>query len=378
MKDNKFIKEYFDKEYNKENNLKAILLEVKNKQAIGKNKILKMVATFVIAIGLTASVVCAGTIVYEKVFKKPQKIENFIKELEVTQEDLKTIISESEAIEKAKESIKRYGITINDEEIINIEKLKNPNYDEISYTIKTKDMLQVNINATTGKLKGFWREEQYSAKELEEFTTTKNNIIEVAKSKLKEYGFSDEYELSYISSNNQDDEEKSYFWYLWFSKKYDGLFNIEESVSMTIIPQINFVKSLSVTEEPFENNTIIIKEQQAIKIAKEKDNQINKEGYKTRTIKSELAIKPITPDVYLKENGLSYGNESKILEDGTIYNYNTYKMNGKMRKVYVIEISYENRPFGQTRKYYIDATTGEVIGGEDIFDLLELKTMDGH
>ena len=44
-------------------------------------------------------------------------------------------------------------------------------------------------------------------------------------------------------------------------------------------------------------------------------------------------------------------------------------MNGKARKVYTVEFSYEGRPFNQTRTYYVDTTTGEVVGGEDIFDL---------
>ena len=53
-------------------------------------------------------------------------------------------------------------------------------------------------------------------------------------------------------------------------------------------------------------------------------------------------------------------------------NLDRLKRNGKLRKVYVVEIIYLNRPFGQTRKYYIDSTTKEVVGGEDIYDLLKL------
>lgn len=73
--------------------------------------------------------------------------------------------------------------------------------------------------------------------------------------------------------------------------------------------------------------------------------------------------------MYLKENNLENGNETVTLEDGSTYSYNTYKMNGRVRKAYEISISYENRPFGIPRTYYVDCTTGEVIGGEDIFDL---------
>ena len=42
-----------------------------------KNRRGKMVATFMLAIGLTASVVFAGTMVYEKVFKEPKKYETY-------------------------------------------------------------------------------------------------------------------------------------------------------------------------------------------------------------------------------------------------------------------------------------------------------------
>ena len=41
-----------------------------------KNQIGKMVATFLLATGLTAGVVFAGTMVYESVFKEPKKYED--------------------------------------------------------------------------------------------------------------------------------------------------------------------------------------------------------------------------------------------------------------------------------------------------------------
>ena len=94
----------------KDNNLnKRILKKVETKIAISnfekedtnmtKSKILKMVATFVLTIGITTSLVYAGSKVYEKIFKEPEKIENFIEELKVSEEDLKNIITEQEAIE---------------------------------------------------------------------------------------------------------------------------------------------------------------------------------------------------------------------------------------------------------------------------------------
>ncbi len=66
---------------------KKILKKVTRKIAISnlekeetrmfKNKIGKMVATFAIVSGLTVSVVFAGTMVYERVFKEPKKYESY-------------------------------------------------------------------------------------------------------------------------------------------------------------------------------------------------------------------------------------------------------------------------------------------------------------
>ena len=329
---------------------------------------LKFVATFVLSIGLTVSIVYAGGVIYEKVFKEPEKIENYIEELKVTQEDLNSIITEQEAINSAKQEIKKYELEIKDNEIIKTEIQKAPNYDEITYMIETSN-LKVFIDADTGNLRSFYLDDGYSLEEIEKLTSSREEIIKVGEEKLKEYGFGEEYKLSYISCNNNDDESKAYLWYLWFSKEYDGLFNEAETVNMTIIPKVNLVTALSITNEPFENNPIEISMEEAVNIAREKDKIINTENYKEKSFTANLAIKRMNPEVYLKENGLTNGNETTILEDGTEYSYNTYKMNGKARKVYTVEFSYEDKPFNQTRTYYVDVTTGEVVGGEDIFDL---------
>lgn len=334
-----------------------------------KFNILKFVATFVVTMGVSIGIVYAGGVIYEKIFTKPEKIENYIEELKVNEEDLNNMISEEKAINIAKEEIKKYGLSLKDEDIIETLIEKSPNYDEITYLIKTNN-LQISINAVTGKFKSFWLDDNYTTEEIEKLTSSKEEIIKAAKEKLKEYGISDEYKLSYISSNLME-EEKSYLWYLWFSKEYDGLFNEAETVNMTIIPKVNQVISFSITDEHFDNNEIVITKEEAINIAKEKDKIINTKNYIVKNVDAELAIKRVNPEVYLKENGLDNGNETVTLEDGTTYSYNAYKMNGRARKVYIITVSYEDRPFNQNRKYYVDCTTGEIIGGEDIFDIEE-------
>ena len=341
----------------------------KEEKPMSKQKVLKMVAMFVVIIGLLASLTYAGSVIYEKIFKEPEKIENYIDELKVTQEDLSNVISKEEAVNKAKEELKRYKIDLDVNKIQSVELEKNPNYDEITYIISLSKTEQFFINARTGVLNYFCVDEFLSLEELEKCTSTREDVLEQAKLKLKEYGYDEnEYKISYVNSNNGDDENKSYLWYIWFSKEYDGVFNEYQSISMTFIPKINMVQSLSISDEPFDNNEIKITMEQAIDIAKEKDKIINSENYIQKGVDAKLEIVRVNPEVYLKENGLENGNKVATLEDGSTYSYYEYKMNGRVRKAYKVTISYENRPLGLTRTYYVDVTTGEVIGAEDIFD----------
>ncbi len=341
----------------------------KEEKPMNITKVLKMAAMFVVIIGLVAGVTYAGSIVYEKVFKEPEKIENYIDELKVNEEDLSKIISKDEAVDNAVEELKRYKIDLDKNNLENIELQKSPNYDSITYVMSTKNKDSIFVDAYTGVLRSFYIDDGLSLEEVEKCTSNRDEIIKQAQEKMKEYGYSDEYKISNISCNISDNEEKAYMWYITFSKKYDGIFNEYQSINMTIIPKINRVTSLSINNEPFDDNPIEISMEEAINIAKEKDNVINSENYIKSGVESELAIVRVNPQVYLKENNLENGNQTITLEDGTTYSFNTYKMNGRVRRAYKVSILYENRPFGIPRTYYVDSTTAEVIGGEDIFDL---------
>ena len=371
------IKEYFEKEYNANSNLQKILSNITNEKKKNMNKynLLKMVATFIIVIGITAGVVYAGSIVYEKVFKKPEKIENYIEKIEINEEDLKNIISEEEAKRKAIQGIKRFGIEVSEEDITNIFLDKSmPNIYSLLYTITISDgEMYIDIDALTGEFTGFNIsniDTKFTGHQLmEEYATTKENVKDAVKEKKQEYRFGDEYELVELSNGTENDEEKSGFWYASFAKKYDGIVNKYQSVSIAIIPTINYVYLVNIQDVAFENNPIVINEKEAIKIAKKVDKKINTEKYKTDKITASLSIEYMNGEVYLKENGMVEGDKVITLEDGTTLQYNIYKASQEIRKVYVVEVSYKNRPDERPRKYYVDTTTGEIVGGENIFDL---------
>ena len=73
-----------------------------------KRNLLKMVATFVLTIGMTFGLVYAGNVVYEKIWKEPEayKISQ-----EITEEEKAQCISETEAEEIAKAYLKKIGYT---------------------------------------------------------------------------------------------------------------------------------------------------------------------------------------------------------------------------------------------------------------------------
>ena len=371
------IKEYFEKEYNANSNLQKILSKITNEKRnnMNKNKLLKMVATFIIAIGLTAGVVYAGSIIYEKVFKEPEIIENYIEKIEINEDDLKNIISEEEAKKKAVDGIKRFGIEISEEDITDVFLDKAvPNVYSLLYTITVLDgEMYIDVDALTGKFEGFNIgniDTKFTGSQLmEEYATTKENVIDVVKEKKKEYGFGDEYELVELTNGTGDDEKKSEFWFATFAKKYDGIVNRYQSVAISIIPTINYVYLVNIQDIAFENNPIVISEEEAIKIAKKIDKKVNNEKYKINKVTAILSIEYMNGEVYLKENGMDDGERTITLEDGSILQYNVYKASQEIRKVYVVEVSYKNRPDERPRKYYVDATTGEIVGGENIFDL---------
>ena len=128
----------------------------------------------------------------------------------------------------------------------------------ITYVISTKNKDNFFVDANSGDLRIFYIDDGLSLEEVEKCTSSREDILEQAKIKMKEYGYGDEYKISYVNCNNSDDEEKAYMWYITFAKEYDGIFNEYQSVTMTIIPKINKVTQLSIKNEPFDNNEIKI------------------------------------------------------------------------------------------------------------------------
>ncbi len=190
-----------------------------------------------------------------------------------------------------------------------------------------------------------------------------------------------EYELISLKRNGEDKE--AYIWYADFYKKYGDLINPAEKICIGWVPTINGLYSLSIDSNAFENNEQKIAREDAIKIATEKDKQIEK-GKTIKETKAEIRIKQMNENVYLREkfkeeyeNGTLNmekieENTYKLKEDAV-----AYKTEERVRKVWCVVVYYDiDRANARSSyTYYVDSTTGEIIGGQMYDDFHSEKAL---
>lgn len=336
-----------------------------------QKSLLKMVATFVLAIGITGGLVYAtGTAVYEKIWKDP---ESYKLTQEITEEEKAKCISQEEAEKIGNDYLKKIGL---DEETIknlNLEKnlLENEN---IWYLNSEK--VTITIDAETGKIKSVsiptW---EYTIPK--NFGITREEARKTAWQLLEKYRPEDDtgdYKMVSLVRNMETDEA-SYIWYATFQKQYGDLINEEEEIKIGWVPTINGLYCLSFKSNPYENNEEKITKEEAIQIAVQKDKEIETNKTITGT-KAEIRIRQMNAQVYLRENDkeqyekgiLSYmektgENTYKLKEDAVFY-----QTEERVRKVWCVVVEYDDKT---SYTYFVDCTTGEIIGGAMFDNLIQ-------
>lgn len=140
----------------------------------------------------------------------------------------------------------------------------------------------------------------------------------------------DSYELNYVE---QFDDE---IWRASFVKSYGEYINKGESVNFSFSPQNNEIVTLAINKIIYENNEIVINREDAIKIA---------EKYLEKSVATEMEIYMdiVHPNYFLQN----------LKGDASLYKNIPIE-----RLAYVAKFNNE-----ASSEIYIDATTGEVIGG---------------
>lgn len=381
---------------------KNVLKRVKRKIAISnfekeeekmfKNKIGKMVATFMLVTGLTASVVFAGTMVYEKVFKELKKYESY-EELvqdskdsqgsqEITKEDELKAVNMEGAIVEANKFLNKLGIK--DQEFVTKELKKNYIMGaELVYYFTTDTNLNkgihVGINAENGKCVCFSDENLKYTKLIadqlnkEEAIKKANEIYGLFGLKENQYKINQVEEEPYYFQNN----EVVNYWYVTYYKVYGEALNQFERVEIRFAMVDNQLKVYSAFIEnenvEYKDNPVQITKQEAEKIALEQDKKITDNEVDWITTKQQ--IRQINSWIYLLEKNKGKYPELKeeAKEDGSTVKYYEYQtVQNTARKVWTVNIHYKQGEPDQNneKKYnaksiFVDVTTGEVIGGSD-------------
>ena len=358
-----------EKVFQKTRNKIAISNLSKENIEVPKRNWCKMVASFIVAICCTGGLAFGANSVIEKIWKEPQ---SYTLNDEISEEEKAQCISEQEAEEIGNSYLKQIGFTDDTIKSLNLQKEFNSN-DNIWSMSSEKATLR--IDGITGKIK-YIQIPTWEYKIPYNYGITRVEARKVAWELLEKYKPADdegEYEMVTLRRNMETDEG-SYIWYVDFYKKYGDLLNENEAISIGWVPIINGLYSLSFKTDKYENNSQVISKEDAIKIAVEKDNKIETVKQIINT-KAELKIKQMNENVYLRENykeeyetgrlniEKTGENTYKIKEDAVFY-----ETEGRVRKVWCIVVEYEVPENSENRMssytYYVDSTTGEIIGGE--------------
>lgn len=340
-----------------------IVMEKKTKS------VFKTVVTAIAGIILSTGAVFAGTKVYETIWRTPKKIQfssgNFE---EITEESKKENISEEEAKKIAIEKLNQIGFNA---DIVGTNHYKAEiGSDKIMYRFNTSDNYEITIDGQTGEFCDLWNNNKNIQDRSIEIT--QDEAISIANKYYKLFGYKEkEYEISRIWSNNNQGsgEGNGYKIDIVYNKKYGELFNPYESIWVSVESKDKDIDCFSVDNIPFDNNEVVVTEQEAVDIALKEDEKIKTN--KVESTKAKLMVVKMNADAYDRIN-----NTDKYYKEMQTPNYPVeertyYKIDDKIRKAWVVVINYEDNFENDVAKrytegaysYFVDSTTGEIIGG---------------
>ena len=328
---------------------------------------LKLIASVCIITFITSGVVLAGGKAVEKIWKEPQRVTMDYKENNNNDMTKENIMSEEEARKKGKEILEKFGYK--NDKIKTIKLVNNSENYDLIWFIKTEQNISISFDAKGEELFSI-SDDNVLYKDIEKYRTTKKEAEKTAKELAKKYGYNTE-QYSYTEvSSNLESERYSYIWIVTFYKEYDGIKNPYESIQVTFVPKINQICGLSVVNKKFENNPVEITKEQAKEIALKEEQKISTK-YEIKNIETELKIVSMNGAAYHRTNNYEQLQEQTSSEDYPYEQIAFYRTDTRIRKAWKVKIIYdvpdkideEYNTNDEDFSYFIDVTTGEVIGG---------------
>ena len=362
--DEQYVNEIFHK-YSKIKNTKEEKLYKKNIIVSPINSSFRTITMILSWITLTGCVAYATNFVIDKVFKEP-RITTYQESISVNEEEKKELITEEQAKEFAEKELKdRFNKIPGD--ITKTELRKDYICYEPRWIICYNNQMSVELDALTGKIKSLT---DFSIDDTKIASTfNREESKKVAIELYNSLGYEGQnYELADFKSNVISDDANLYT--ADFSRKYNDINNPYQTIRITFIPEEKQIVTFNWFNYEFDNNEQIITKEQAIEIAKNKENELDSSNLKISNIDAKLEIVKMNGYVYSQENPINnIENETKISDSTKIVkfkdenDYEVYVIEPRTRFAWNVQIKYESE-FEMIANYYVDTTTGEIIGGE--------------
>ena len=339
----------------------------------------KIIITIVSFLTVTSGIAFASYTVYEKIWKEPKKYatsDNYLNSLpskEISEDEKRNLITENDAKNIALNFLNKLGY---ENQTINSIELKRDYSQPMDsyYMAKTESDyekgLMVLIDSKNGYIE-YFNDLDLKYKDLNQDIITEEQAKQIAIDTYEKLELNkNDYELYSIKKDEYVFENNTKtLWGATFLKKENNVYNKYENFSVAFIVVDNKIMydtiNISKSTEKV-NNPIIIKEESAIEIAKNKELEFT--NTEITNIKSELSIE--------KMNTLVYQLEYEI------YDTMDLQIEENIRNVWKVSIEHKNKKDfniysnpnqfmkeNLNKEFYIDATTGEIIGGKFIENL---------
>lgn len=344
--------------------LKIAISKIRNEEkAMKKNKIYK-IATVACFMFVFTGVAFAAQNVIEMIWKEPEIIEK--PTTEITEESKKENITEEQAKEIAINKLAEIGFNSN---IIPTNHYKDIETDEVTYRFLNEDNYEISIKGKNGEFYDLWNQnENIQDKNV---LITVDEAIQVANETCKLFGYNpEEYSIAKVRvTNDENDNSKpGYRFSFVFSNKKDDIYNPYNTIDIIIESKNKEFILFRVTQKTFEGNEILITEEEAIQIALNADSKIV--SNKIVETKAKQMIVKTNADAFKRLTDIkNYYDE--IYYKHSIDEREYYKVDERVRNAWVVVITYEDIFDGDIKRrytesqysYFVDCTTGEIIGG---------------
>lgn len=353
---------------------------VESRKLIMKLNIKRKIMAIGVGAFFISGAVFAGTKVYENIWKEPEKIE--IVTSIVTPEASKENISEEEAKQIAINKLKQIGFNTN---IVKTDSYKEIDSNKIMYRFTTEDDYSISIDGQKAEFFDIWNESKKLAeidkhfyagakgKNLSsEYFMNREKAVEVANKYYKLFGFKEgEYEVTKVSAFSSEGDEKAetgYKFDVTYTKKYGDTYNPYEYVGIQVYAKDEILWMFRTENIPYDNNPTEITKEQALQIALEVDKNVEDKEITETEVKEMVVDMNAKAYFRLTDKERFYKEMSTV--DYPIEERVYYQMEDKIRNAWVVYIKYvDDWPDVVSRytrgdfSYFIDSTTGEVIGG---------------